>query len=87
MAPAAHEIDLVAAARPVLHDPDPAGLGMHGEALRVAVAVGEDLGRGIVAADEGVALRHAAVGMQAHDLAGEIARRLRALVLAALAQR
>ena len=83
----AHDVDLVAAARPVLLQPEPAGLRVHGQPLRVAVAVAEDLGPGARAADERIVLRHAAVGMQAHHLAGDLAQILRALALAALAQR
>ena len=58
--------------------PDLAGLGVQREALRIAVAPGEDLRPRARPADKGIVRRHRAVVLQAHDLAGEIAEILRA---------
>ena len=81
------EVELVAAARPVLDLPHPAGLGMHREALRIAMAPGEDLRPRTGPADEGIVRRHRAVVPQAHDLAAEVAEILRARLVVALARR
>ncbi len=71
------DIDLVAAHRPDLALPELAGLGMKGQAIAVAVAVGEDLRQRVVASDEGVVGRHAAVVADAQRLADVIVEGLR----------
>ena len=67
-------VQLVASARPVLDGPE-AALAVERRALDVAVAVGPDLGFGLVAAREGVVLRGVAVSVDAEDLA-EAARQV-----------
>ena len=54
---------------------------MQRQALRVAVAPGEDLRPRAGPADEGIVRRHRAVVLQPHDLAGEVGEVLRLLHL------
>jgi hypothetical protein len=75
----------VAAARAVLVQPGDAGLRVDRQALRVTMAIAEDLGPGAGRADERVVLGHAAVRMQPEDLTVVLAQILGALALAALA--
>ena len=81
------DIDLVAAARPVLVHPDGAGLGMDRHALRVAMAVGENLGQHIVTADERIVVGQAAIGMQPEHAAGVVVELLGERPLAPIAMR
>src|SRR5688572_28762097 len=62
-------IQLVAALRPMLVRPQVAGLRVDDEALRVAMAVAPDLRARALATDERVVRRHAAVVVEAQDLA------------------
>src|SRR5262244_578405 len=71
------DVDLVAAARPVLVLPRLAGGGMEREPLCIAVAVAPDLRLGAGAADEGIVRRRRAVGADADELAEVIADVLR----------
>src|SRR5215468_6880238 len=71
------EIDLVAAARPMLVLPQLSGHGVEREPLGIAVAVAPDLRLGGRLADEGIVRRNRAIGPDANDLAevvGEILR-------------
>src|SRR5690606_1089622 len=61
------EVELVAAARPLLVLPELAGFRMDGEALRVAVAVAPDLGQRALAVHERVVRGDAAILVQADD--------------------
>ncbi len=81
------DVDLVAALRRVLVDPQLAGLGVQRRALRVAVAVGPDLGPAAVDADEGVVGGDRAVRIDANHVAPVDLEVLRALALAAVADR
>ena len=81
---AAQDIDLVAAARAVLMDPDGAGGGMDGQALGVAVAEGEHLGRGPGNGERGSARRRTAVRPDAQHRAGVVGRVLGAVALPAV---
>src|SRR5690606_31103065 len=63
------DVDLVAAARPVLAEPRRAGLRVERGALDVAVAVGPDLRQRALGAHERVVLRHGAVAVDPDDLA------------------
>ena len=65
---ALHEIQLVAAPRPHLDVPEPA-LRVEREPERIAVAERPDLRRHAAAIRERVVGRHAAVVVEAHDLA------------------
>src|SRR5207248_8381601 len=78
-------IEFVAAPGTVLDFPDLAGLRMQRQALRVAVAVGEDLGPHARSTDKGIVRRHRAVVLQAHDLARQVRKILRLLHLEAIA--
>src|SRR3546814_4327630 len=64
-----YDVQLVAAARPVLDRPKHAGRGVDRRRLDVAIAIGSDLRQGAILADEGIVLGHAAIGVDAHDLA------------------
>src|SRR5258706_241260 len=68
-------IELVAAARAVLHGPETPGLRMESGGLHVAVAVGPDLRARAGATDEGIVARDRSIGVEAHDLA-EIDRKV-----------
>ena len=68
----------------MLMGPDLAGVGMGDEALRVAVAIAENLGLGAGLADERIVGRHAAVIVEADDFAGVVAQILGAVAVAAL---
>ena len=73
-------IQLVAALRPVLVGPQIAGLRMNRQALHVAMAVAPDFRPRAGAGHERIVRRHAAVVVQADDLAvmvGEVLRRMR----------
>ncbi len=61
-------IQLVAAARAVFDGPQLA-LRIEGRGLDVAMAVRPDLRLRVAAADEGIVARHAAIRIEAHDLA------------------
>src|SRR3546814_18029267 len=61
IAPGLRDVDLVAAARAMLVQPDGAGLRADRHALDVAMAVGPDFRLRAGAADEGIVGRHAAV--------------------------
>ena len=80
-----HQVDLVAAARPVLDEPQALVGSIVGHALRVAMAIAPDLGQRPLAIEKGIVLRDAAVTGQAHDGAGMIAEILRVGTLAAIA--
>jgi hypothetical protein len=69
------DVDLVAAARTVFDRPKLARVQVQRRALRVAMTVGPDLGQRVLAADEGVVRRHAAVRRDTQDLA-EICRKV-----------
>ena len=81
------DVDLVAAARPVLMRPDLAGLRVHRHALRVAVADGIEFRRPAIGLPGGmrVVVRHRAVGVQPQDAAGMRRRVLRVVAIAAVA--
>src|SRR5690606_2077924 len=64
----ANEIDFVAAARPMLGGPELAGDRMHGETLRVAMAVAPDRGHRTGSADERIVWRNRAVVAQTMNL-------------------
>ena len=56
-----YQVELVAALRPVLVGPPVAGLGVHEQAVRVAVCAAPDPGQGAGPPDERVVVGHAAV--------------------------
>ena len=78
--PGTHAIDLVAALRAMLHGPQLARGGVQRRALHVAVTQAPQLGRRTGAANEGVVGRHAAVGLDADDLAQMVGGRLRVVL-------
>src|SRR4030095_1114604 len=78
------EVELVAAARAMLALPHAAGLGVHGEPLRIAMPPGEDLRPYVGLADEGIVRRPRPVVAQPHDLAAEVVEILCPLWLIAL---
>ena len=55
------DVDLIAAARPVLVLPKPAGHGMERETLRIAMARAPDFWLGALPSDEGIVRRHRAI--------------------------
>src|SRR5262249_26697646 len=63
------DVDLIPAARAVLDDPEDAGCRVDGSRLGVAVAPAPDLGPRVWLPDERVVGGHAAVGLDANDLA------------------
>src|SRR5262245_15498091 len=71
------EVDLVAAARPMLVLPQLSGHGVEREALGIAVAVAPDLRLGGRPADEGIVRRNRAIGPDANDLAEIVGKILR----------
>src|SRR4029450_13115862 len=71
------QVDLVAAARPMLVLPDLAARRMASEALGVAMAVAPDFRLRALPADERVVRRAGAVGPDADDLADVVAEVLR----------
>src|SRR5262249_58380480 len=71
------DVDLVAAARPVLVLPQLPGHGMERETLGIAVAVAPDLGLGGRPADEGIVRRDRSIGPDANDLAEIVGKILR----------
>src|SRR5262249_59617436 len=71
------EVDLVAAARPVLVLPQLPGHGVEREPLGIAVAVAPDLGHGGRLADEGIVRRSRAIGPGANDLSEVLCKILR----------
>src|SRR5688572_9839911 len=73
----ARDIDLVAAARAVLDFPELAGLGMERGRLDVAVPVRPDLRQRVLLTDERIVVGHAAVGVNADDLAERALEHLR----------
>src|SRR5690606_25832104 len=79
IAPGKYAVDLVAATRAVLVDPERARFGVDRGALNVAMAIGPDFRQRAAAGGEGVVARHAAIGPQAHDLA-DVARQVGGLV-------
>src|SRR5690606_17702133 len=80
-----HDVDLVAAERPVLVLPKRPRLRMHGEALRAAMAERVYLGQVTVFADKRIVGRNGAVVAQPQYLAAVLHRVLRTLLLLALA--
>ncbi len=62
------QVQLVAAPGSVLHDPEPP-LGIEGGGLHVAVAERPDLRLRVLPIDEGIVIRHGAIGLDAEDLA------------------
>jgi hypothetical protein len=83
----ADDVQLVAALRAVLVGPQRTGARMQGRALDVAIAEREDLGPRAGALRERVVGGHAPVVVQAQDLAGVVVEALRAVLLAAVAER
>src|SRR5687768_6429767 len=79
------QVELIAAARAVLGLVERAGHRMEREALRAAVAVGVDLRCHTLLTYEWVVARHAAVIVQAEDIAGVVAVVLRIIAAAAVA--
>src|SRR6185436_10245795 len=73
-------VELVAAARPVLHRPQPT-LRVEGGRLDVAMAVRPDLGPRACAPDERIVFRNRAVRIDPHDLAERVAEVLRVLAV------
>ena len=69
VAAGARDVDLVAALRAMLADPQLAGVGMQRRALRVAMAVAPDGGCAPAGGEARVARRRGAVGGDAHHLA------------------
>ena len=81
---AAQDVDLVAALRAVLMDPDGTSGGMEGQALGVAMAEGEHLGRGAGNGEGGSARRRTAVRPDAQHRAGVVGRVLGPVALPAV---
>src|SRR5690606_35080772 len=69
VAPATHDVQLVAAARAVFGGPQAAGARLERQSLRIAVAEAVDAGKRIGAAAERVVVGNAAVAGDAVDLA------------------
>ena len=85
VAPGDDAVEFVAALGAVFVHPQLGGAGTQGRPLRVAVAVGPDLGAGL--ADARVALRDAAVAVEPDDLAEGAVEVLGGVELLALAER
>ena len=86
VAPRPGDIDLIAAARTMFMQPEPATPGIERQPLRVAMAIGPDLRAYALAADEGVVRRHATTRLQTHQLALQLVQLLRGSPLVVLAQ-
>src|SRR5688572_5222917 len=80
-------VDLVAAVRALLALPELARRRMHDETLRAAMPERIDLGLVALAAGKGIVSRHAAVVVQAQDLAGVAHWILRTAAVAGIAER
>src|SRR5690606_7935168 len=80
------DIDFVAAAWPMLVQPELATPGVECRPLRIAMPVAPDFGAGAVPADKGVVVGHRTVGAQTHQLALKLVEILRRGALVVLAQ-
>ncbi len=74
-------IELIAAARAVLHRPELSRRRIERRRLHVAMPVRPDLGKRVGAADERIVARHRAVGIDAHDLPLPLREILRAVAV------